>query len=80
MTLDQVFTYLGWALGANLVVYTLTAVALVTLKGWMSEYHARMFAISAERAREAYVWFLSVHKLIIINFFLVPWVAVWLMR
>ena len=80
MSLDQLFVFLSWALGVNLAVYALTAVALLALREWMANYHARAFNVPAGRMREISVLFLSAHKQIIINFFFVPWVAVSLMR
>lgn len=80
MTLDLIWKVLGWALAINMGIYALTAVSMLTLRDWMSNYHARYFDIEPAEVRRLYMQALTLHKLVIVNFVFVPWLVVWIIR
>lgn len=79
VTLETLATFLGWALVVNLVFYTITAVALMAFRGLVADMSARLFGIDRQVAINESFAYLARFKLLVMVFFLAPWVALKLM-
>lgn len=79
MTVETLATFLGWALVVNLVFYTLTAFALMAFRGLVGNMSARLFGVNRQVAIDESFAYVARFKLLVIVFFLAPWVALKLM-
>ncbi len=79
MTLETLTTFIGWCLVVNLAFYIVTAAALITFKGLVGTVSSRFFGVDHQTAMTESFAFLGRHKLLVIVFFLAPYVALKLM-
>ena len=79
MTVETLATFLGWALVVNLVLYTFTAIALMSFRGLVGNMSARLFGIDRQVAIDESFAYVARFKLLVIVFFLAPWLALKLM-
>jgi hypothetical protein len=80
MTLELLTAFFGWALVVNLAIYTITAFALMAFKRLVATMSARWFGIEAPAALNESYAFLARFKLLVIVFFLGPWIALRLLQ
>lgn len=79
MTLETATAFFGWALVVNLVLYTITAVALMAFKGLVGSMSTRLFGVGEQAALNESFAYLARYKLLVIVFFLAPYLALKLM-
>ncbi len=78
-SLPALTTFLGWCVVINLVIYTLSAVALMVFKGLLGSIAGRLFGVDPQYARnESFAW-LARYKLLLVVLFLAPYLALKLM-
>ncbi|MEM7240063.1 MAG: DUF6868 family protein [Pseudomonadota bacterium] len=75
MTVAQLTEILGWMTLLNLAMYCGAALTIVAARGWIERIHGRMFAMTPEALRPAYLGYLASYKLLILVFCLSPWLA-----
>ena len=75
MTPDQLVALFGCATAINLAVYTLAAIMIVVFRDWMSAMHARMFGLDAAEIRVRYFSYLATYKILLIVFWIAPYLA-----
>mgnify|MGYP007101553558 CR=1 FL=1 len=74
MTEDFV-TFLGWATLVHFVLLSVIAGALIGLRGWIVGVHQKMFPMSEEALNMAYFQYLAGYKILVLVFFLVPYLV-----
>ena len=79
MDLEKLQAFLFWCLLLNVAIYTITALATLLMRNFMSSIHERLFGLSQETVQKAFYTYLAAYKLLIIVFNLVPWLALILM-
>jgi len=79
MPLSTITEFFGWALLLNFVFYVLTAVSLVTFRGLVVRLNTKLFAISESDVTAASFRYLATFKLLVLVFFLSPYLALRLM-
>lgn len=79
MDLERMREFLFWCLLLNVAIYTLTALATLLLRNFMSSIHEKLFGLSQETVQKAFYTYLAAYRLSIIMFNLVPWLALVLM-
>lgn len=74
-TLATLQSLFGWCLLINVVLYLISAVAVMTGRESMSKLHARLFGLDAAKVPSLLYGYIAVYKLLIITFNFVPWLA-----
>lgn len=80
MTPDQLQSFLLWGAALNYVVLLVTFAAWVLAGDAIYRIHARWFAIDRAQCHRSVYLMLGVYKLGIWLFFLVPWLALLIVR
>lgn len=75
MTLEALTTFFGWMTVLNFGFLAVVAVALLTLRNWMTSVHARMFNLDEKALHGAYFGYLANYKLLVLVFSLAPYLA-----
>jgi hypothetical protein len=80
MTLDQLQSFLLWGAALSYVVLLVAFATWVFAGDWMYRLHARWFAIDRAQCHRSVYLMLGVYKLGIWLFFVVPWLALLIVR
>ena len=75
MTIETLTAFFGWATVLNLVILAVVSVTLLVFKGGISGIHQRMLGMGEEDLTRLYVTWMGNYKLLVIVFFLVPYLA-----
>ena len=75
MTIETLRQFFGWCTVINLLVFSLSAIGLVTMKRFASEFHAKIFDLEASAIRRMYFHYLALYKILLLAFNLVPYLA-----
>ncbi|MEM7671234.1 MAG: DUF6868 family protein [Pseudomonadota bacterium] len=75
MTVAQLTETLGWMTILNLAMYCGAVFTIMAARDWIERLHGRMFAMTPEALRPAYLGYLARYKLLILVFCLTPWIA-----
>jgi len=78
-SLQTVTAFFGWTTVINFALLTVTTIAVVTLRGFISGLQARMFGLDPEDLSRDYFRYIAQYKIAIIVFSLVPYIALKLM-
>jgi hypothetical protein len=73
--MEQVMTFLGWATLVHVVLLCLMSIVMIILRDWAASIHARMFRIPEESIKIEYFRYLAQYKILVIVFFLVPYLV-----
>lgn len=72
---EEFVTFLGWATLVHFVLLSVIAVALIGFRGWIVRVHQRMFPMSEAALNTAYFQYLAGYKILVIVFFMVPYLV-----
>ena len=75
MTLDQFTEFMACAAAINIVLFVVTALVIMVMGGVIARIHAGMFGVAAEDVRRTYYGYLAIYKILVVVFFLVPYLA-----
>ena len=75
LSLEQFTALFGWMLVVNLALYLLAVVAVLGLRDWIVDMHARFFGLEPALIPIQFYQYLARYKLLIIVFNLVPYLA-----
>jgi hypothetical protein len=78
-SIEVLATFFGWCTLINISVLVFTTVVLVLMKGFISDFHARLFAVKQEELPPVYFAYLGQYKVAILMLNLVPYLALKLM-
>ena len=78
MSYDQFWTIFSWATGINLAIYAFTAIAMLLLRDWMVRIQGAMMGLERADMLRLYANYLAAYKLVLIVFFIGPWLAMWI--
>ena len=79
MDIAQTTTVLGWCTVINGVLLLAMALALATMRDFITSIHAPMFGLATQELNAMYFNYMANYKLLIIIFNLVPYCALRLM-
>ncbi len=79
MTIAELTEFLGWATVINLSVFILTVLGVTFLRGTIVQMHKKLFGLSEEDLARAYFQYMGQFKIVVVVFFLVPYLALKLM-
>jgi hypothetical protein len=74
-TITVITTFLGWATLGHFILLALIAIVLIGFRGWIVGVHQRMFALDEAALNQQYFQYLAVYKILVIVFFLVPYLV-----
>jgi hypothetical protein len=76
VSIDELAAVLGWCTVINLVLLTVSTVALFLLQKVVLQFHERISGLSAEQLKPIYFQYLARMKLLWIFFNLTPYLAI----
>ena len=68
-------TFLGWATLFHFVLLGVIALAVLILRKWMMGIHGRMFDLDEATLNQQYFQYIAQYKILVIVFFLVPYLV-----
>lgn len=77
--IETIGIFVGWCSLINLALLILTSICIVSLRGFVSKIHSKMFGINESDLGPAYFRYLGQYKIAIIGFNLVPYIALKIM-
>lgn len=80
MDLDVLSAFFFWGAAINLGVLLLSTLALVFARGWVWRLQSRMFPLREDHFNALVYGYLAVYKIVLIAFFVAPWVALQLLK
>ena len=75
MSIEQITTLFGWMTVINIGLMILSIVIILPLKDVMCRVHGKLFGLTKEQIMMAVYCYLGAHKIAIIAFNLVPYLA-----
>jgi len=75
ISLQTLSALLGWSLVINLIVLTLSALLLITLRRPLARIHSALFGLDGKDVGRAYFYYLALYKIAIFAFNFAPWLA-----
>jgi hypothetical protein len=75
MTIETLAALLAWSTVLNMGMLTFAALMLVSMRGSISNIHARMFKLEEADMSRAYFQYLAQYKILIFVFNLMPYLA-----
>ena len=79
MTIQAVTEFLGWMTVINIIVLSLSTLAVITLRDMMANIRSRLFGLDEAYLGKAYFQYLGQLKVAIIVFNIAPYIALKIM-
>lgn len=80
MSLDTLQSWLGWCALINIGVLTIWWLMIVAAHDWIYRLHTRWFQLSREKFDGVHYAGLTAYKVAIYLVFIVPWLALFIVR
>lgn len=80
MTLQQLTEFFKWMTIINIVLFALSAVLIMILRGFICKMHGKMFGINEDKISVILYSYLGVYKIFVITFNIVPYIALAIMQ
>ncbi len=80
MDLDLLQRFFMWCTIVSFGIYLLSAISVFTFRGFVLALHKKLFRMSEDAVDLAMHQYLGTFKLLTIIFFLVPWLALAIIR
>ena len=78
-SMETVRTFLGWCTLINVGLLTLSTVAVLLMRGFVTRLHGKMFGLSEEDVSREIYRYLALYKIAILVLSIVPYVALSIM-
>ena len=75
MTVAMLSSFFGWMTVLNFAILAVAGIALMAMRDWASQLHARMFGLDKADVRLSYYRWLATYKILALVFAFVPWLA-----
>lgn len=75
MTIDSLIAIFGWMTVINIGLLIFSTIILLACKSTVISIHSKLTGLSSEKLESAYFYYLSVYKILIIVFNLVPYLV-----
>jgi hypothetical protein len=79
MNIEILKEFFGWMTVINVGMYTFTAIACISMKGFLNRISGKMFGVSEETGKAIVYGYIGMYKLLFIVFNLAPWLALTIM-
>ncbi len=79
MTIAEFTEFLGWATVINLSFLIVTSLAVAFLRNTILPIHKKLFGLNEEDILRAYFQYMGQFKIVVVVFFLAPYVALKIM-
>lgn len=73
--MDLIRSFLGWCSIISIVFYLFSAFILIVFKKYILNFHSKLFNLSKEELSLGYFKFLSIYKIVMIMFNIIPYLA-----
>ena len=73
--MEDLTRFLGWTTLAHFALLAVIALAMLILRKWMISVHGRMFDMDEATLNQQYFQYLAFYKILVIVFFLVPYLV-----
>jgi hypothetical protein len=80
MDLQILERFFFWSMVVNAGIYTLSAIAVVALRGFVYKVHQKLFGLDEDAVAKAVVNYLGNYKLLITVFNFTPWIAILIVK
>ncbi len=80
MDLQTLERFFFWSLVVNAGIYTVTAIVVVMLKGFVYKVHEKLFGLDEDAVAKAVVNYLGNYKLLITVFNFTPWIVILIIK
>ena len=80
MSIEVLTEFFGWCLVINAALLAFTTIFLLIGQNWAAKIHAKMFNLKEEDLKRSYFNYVTLHKMLLIVFNLVPYVALRIMN
>jgi len=75
MTIDQLTTFLGWSSLVHIVLLSVATIMLTLLRNWAMGLHVAVTGVDRAALPGFYFQYLAGYKLLILVFFVVPYLV-----
>ena len=75
MILENITAILGWTAVVNIAILMVTSISLVSMRGFITGVHSRMFGLDEKDLGRAYFQYLAQYKIAIIVLNIAPYIA-----
>ena len=75
MILENITAILGWTAVVNIAILMVTSISLVSMRGFITGVHSRMFGLEEKDLGRAYFQYLAQYKIAIIVLNIAPYIA-----
>jgi hypothetical protein len=79
MTIETLTELLGWTAVINIIVLTVSTLAIMAMQGMMTNIHSRLFGLDQTYLAKAYFQYLGQFKIVVIVFNIAPYLALRIM-
>ena len=79
MNMETICEFFGWCTVISMGVMAFQSLAILSLRGWITKLHARMFQLDEDSLRRSYFQYLAQFKIAFIVFNFVPYIALKIM-
>ena len=79
MSLERLTELFQWMTIVNAAIFIVSALLAMSLRGFASRLHARLFGVEEEQVAAVAYGYLGAYRLFLLVFNVVPWVALLLM-
>ena len=79
MTIPELTELLGWATVINLIFLIVSSLFVTFLRSTAVQIHSKIFGLKEEDLLRAYFQYLAQYKIVVLVFFLVPYLALKIM-
>ena len=78
-SIETLTEFLGWCAVINIGLLSISAIMLMSMRGWIINIHAKMTGVSEAELPRLYLDYLGNYKVLIIVFNLVPYISLKIM-
>ena len=75
MNLDQLTQLFKWMTIINIGLFMLSTLLIISLKGFISQLHSKMFGLGEEQISAILYGYLGIYKIAILIFIVVPYIS-----
>jgi hypothetical protein len=75
MTTETLTALLGWTSVINIAILAVTTLSLISMRGFITKVHARLFGMDEKDLGRAYFQYLAQYKIAIIVLNIAPYLA-----
>ena len=80
ISMPELTSFIGWCAVVNILLLLTTSIGILWFKPFAISIHSKMFSLNQEELSRQYFQYLAIYKLIILAFFVTPYIALTIMQ